>query len=673
MRRLLLTIALVALSCLAYGQGIVIRNSNDPDNPSQEVANPIAAARLPAGSTSLPQPTWSAAGAGAIPARETVCQTLGTDGQASTFVQSVTAASINTAISNCTAGQTVKLETGTYNSLGGITWAGKNNVTLRGEGANATLLNFSSTSEISCNGLGSAVCMIDADGGWSQDAPGTSANWTGGLSQGSTQITLASVTGLGVGELLVLDRIDNSSDPGTEVWICSGLACTEQGTDIGRGSGASKRGQSEIHKVTAINEGGCGSTCVTITPSVLHPNWAQGAQDPEAWWNGGAPAVGMGIEDLSLNFTSSNATYGIQIQMCDGCWVKGVRSLNADNAHINPYLSHGVTIRDSYFYGAKDAASQSYGFEPWMGGNHLWENNIFQHQTSPMVLSGASGVVAGYNYALDDYYCSGGCSGWFQAAMYHHESGSSWILWESNDVPGWTGDNIHGPGVFTTAFRNRIDGKDPNNLDPKTDQTVPVNISAQYRFFNVVGNVLGYSGYHDTYQVNTSTTGTQDCDDISADPNGQETIYRLGWAGNCNNVDGPGDPTVDDVMMRWGNWDVVTSTSDNGSNDQTGTKWTSGEVPTGISQYANAIPASQALPSSMYLSARPGFYTNVLSSVTPAWPSIGPDVVCADGDCPTNVGSHVVKIPARRCYESLSNDGGNSYKVFNRATCYPGS
>src|SRR5580765_5214109 len=65
---------------------------------------------------------WSTAGVpGGIPLRTTICATLGTPGQASTFVQSVTASQINSAISGCATNQTVKLSAGTYNLSSGIT------------------------------------------------------------------------------------------------------------------------------------------------------------------------------------------------------------------------------------------------------------------------------------------------------------------------------------------------------------------------------------------------------------------------------------------------------------------------------------------------------------------------------------------------------------------------
>ena len=46
------------------------------------------------------------------------------------------------------------------------------------------------------------------------------------------------------------------------------------------------------------------------------------------------------------------------------------------------YQSVHTTVRDSYFYGTQDAASESYGTDTFTGGDHLIENNIFDHIAS---------------------------------------------------------------------------------------------------------------------------------------------------------------------------------------------------------------------------------------------------------------------------------------------------
>jgi len=237
--------------------------------------------------------------------------------------------------------------------------------------------------------------------------------------------------------------------------------------------------------------------------------------------------------------------------------------------------------------------------------------------------------------------------------MYHHESGSNYDLWEGNIVPGWTADNIHGPGFFSTAFRNRIDGKDPLNTNTKTEQTVPVNLYSFNRYFNVIGNVLGTTGYHTAYEVFTTTTGAQ-----SGGANCDKTIYRLGWGGHCNNADNTGDPTLRTTTMRWGNYDTVNNAA----------RFVSAEVPTGVT-YGNTVPSTQVLPASFYLSGRPSFFVTAYGTV--AWPPIGPDVT---GGNIANVAGHANKLPAQLCYENTVNDpafAAGTVRSFNAATCFP--
>src|SRR5436190_2139654 len=590
---------------------------------------------------------WSSAGVpGGIPNRTTICSTLGTAGQLPTFPQGVTAAQINSAISGCAANQVVKLNAGTYNLSSGIT-VSRDNVTLRGAGADATILKFSGG--VSCNGLGAVVCVIDTgNGGWNQDAPGTTANWTAGYAQGTTVVTLSSVSGLTAGKLLALDQLDDTSDDGT-IYNCQVVGtCTSQGTDVGRGSGANKRSQMQLVKVVSVS-----GNNVTITPGLYMPNW-RADRSPGAWWSSSQPRIGVGIEDASFDFSAvgTSRTYGFQFQQSYGSWVKGIRSIKANNAHVNMYLSSHLTMRDSYFYNSQNACSQSYGFEPWMGGDHLWENNLFAHVSTPYVNSGGQGIVASYTFGIDDYYNCGD-SGWFQSALYHHESGSNFDLWEGNNVPGLTADNIHGPSFFATAFRNRIDGKDPANTNNNTQQTITDHHDSFNRYCNIVGNVLGTSGYHTAYEVYTNTTGSQ-----SGGANCDKTIYRLGWNGNCSNNEGRGDPTLRDTIMRWGNYDTVNSEA----------RFVSAEVPTGVT-YGNTVPSTQTLPASLYLLGRPDFFTTAWGTV--AWPPIGPEVT---GGTVANVGGRVHKIPAQLCYEHMTDDpafAAGTVRSFNAEACFP--
>jgi hypothetical protein len=119
---------------------------------------------------------------GGRPPRPTVCATLN---------PGATVSQINAAISSCPSGQTVFLNAGTYNLSGMITFGSKSDVTLRGAGANNTVINVSGSG--SCSGLGAAVCI--SSGGVNEDNPPNSTTWTGGYAVGNTTITVGSPAG----------------------------------------------------------------------------------------------------------------------------------------------------------------------------------------------------------------------------------------------------------------------------------------------------------------------------------------------------------------------------------------------------------------------------------------------------------------------------------------------
>src|ERR1041384_1126539 len=280
------------------------------------------------------------------PARNTICSTL--NGGA-------TAAQINSAIAACPAGQTVKLNAGTYNLTGGINFHHKSNVTLRGAGADQTLIVFGSNSGITCHGLTANVCMDASDTNWPGGTSNT-ANWTAGYAKGTTVITLASTSNLAVGNFIILDQLDDSSDSG-DIFVCETVAlnCNDDGPSGGPSDGQrTNRAQQQLVTVTAI-----AGNQVTISPGLYMPNWRSG-QSPQAWW-ASSPIKAAGIEDLSLDHTATtNEQAGITIFNCLGCWVMGIRSINSAREHVWIYDSPRTLVRDSYFYGTKNAVSQSY-------------------------------------------------------------------------------------------------------------------------------------------------------------------------------------------------------------------------------------------------------------------------------------------------------------------------
>ena len=96
------------------------------------------------------------------------------------------------------------------------------------------------------------------------------------------------------------------------------------------------------------------------------------------------------------------------------------------------------------------------------------------------------------------------------------------MLFEGNEGIGFTADAIHGTTDFATVFRNLFTGWETG----KDQQTVPIHLYTYNRYVNVVGNVLGRSGYHNRYET-AAPSGT----------GGNTAIYTLGWSGNGGTTD----------------------------------------------------------------------------------------------------------------------------------------
>lgn len=577
---------------------------------------------------------WSGPGvAGGFPVRTTICQT---------FSPGATAAQISAALSSAACqNKVVFLNAGTYNLAAGIDFgAGTSNVTLRGAGANQTFLIF--TGDTPCHGNRGDICISGVSSNWG-GGPANTGSWTASsYGPGQTTVTMSSVANMVIGGPLILDQCNDGYTGATctgvpvdtgNIYVCSDSTgtgnnkCNDDNLGTGGPSGGQRprRDQEQVVTITAIN-----STTgqVTFTPGLYMPNW-RAAQSPGAWWATG-PVSGDGIEDLSLDHSASTSA-GITILDSVGCWVKGIRSINAAREHVWVVQSARVTIRDSYFFGSQGSGSQSYGVEMFPSANTLVENNIFHRVDTPMMVNGAcSGCVFGYNFSINDFYTAP--STWMLQGVSVHAAGIDNVLFEGNVGSGVWSDLFHGTHHFLTFFRNRFNGWETG----KTDHMIPVALWPFSRYYNVVGNVLGQSGVHACYESTCSTP-----------------IYVIG-SGTVNVVTG-GDPVVGATLMRWGNYDTFNNA----------VRWVAAEVPSGIKPYANPVPANQSLPPSFYQPVRPGWWPS-----TKPWPPIGPDVALGNI---ANVAGHANTNPAQDCYISMGGSANGTETLplsFSSSGCY---
>lgn len=643
---------------------------------------------------------WSNAGvSGGIPGRTTQCGPT-------IAAYSGPGTAITAAIASCPSGQYVSLGAGTFNLSSGFQWNGKSNVTVRGQGASSTLLVFTGAGAGFYNAIASMEPTSLNEG---NDAEQNACDWTAGYGQGATTITLAncgsttpaagSISNLKVGSIVMLDQLDEGADTGT-IWNClagvaeGGVQCANN--PVGSGGEARHDGtcnssptmcyrsqQQGVVVTSCDGNSTLGHTCssgtnITISPGLYMPNWRSG-QKPQAEYATN-PITGDGLEAVSIDATNAGSQETILIGNCSQCYVLGVRSIDANRSHVRVMYSTHFTVRDGYTYENQSHATVSYGIEIFGGWDGLIMNNILQQNTDsePSCSGACEGNVIAYNFNVDNVYVT---AGWMQAGYYLHASGSAYNLWEGNIGPGYNADDVHGTHNFDTLYRNYLIGNQTAGcgsagLNTCTAQTTPIILQAGARYFNIIGNVLGQTGFHNYYQCNATSTAS--C------AHGTTSIYNTGYSGNggvqqsavngfCTSpscgATGAYDPQVGAYVMKWGNFDVVTNavrwcgnSSDPGWSTTCGS---TSEVPAGLASYSNPVPNSTTLPPSFFLSAEPSWWGSL------PYPAIGPDVAGGSGP-----GGYAYPNPAQNCYANVMAgpaNGTGGALPFNANTCYGSS
>jgi hypothetical protein len=564
---------------------------------------------------------------------------------------------INSAIAACGSNQYVLLGAGTFYLNAAITFASKSNVVLRGMGADQTKISFTAgPGTTPCQGLGGGICIWNGDAQDARDGLPNTSSWSSGYSIGTTSITLANTTNLQVGDLMLLWQADQATDPGT-IWNCQNTGALGDCSQQGGQSGPSGNSQMQLVTVTSIPGGGAGGA-VGITPGLYSPIWA-GTFTPTAGWPTHLPVLNDGVENLTLDATLTTDGPGgtlIFFGWAKNCWVTGIRTVNTGTPSyrnsIWAYQSSHLTLQSNYIFGS-NGSSTSYGIEAAYGASdNLVANNIFEHTASAEMILGGVGNVFAYNYSVDNYYTAGGSAPNFQQSDSYpsHQDGSYFNLFEGNVGAKIAADDIHGTSWMSTGFRNYWTGRDGPF---KTASTMVGDIEAYARYFNLIGNVLGESGYHTTYKDIPSSN----VDNTGCTTTGNLSIYALGWAGGqgCNFNIVYNDTNVASTFYPWGNYDVVTAAvrwcGNSGDPGWSMTCSSTSEVPTGLSLYAQTVPANTTLPASFYYSAKPLWYVDGLGHTNLKYPAIGPDVTGIGPGGFTNI------IPAQACF---NNSGGDS-------------
>ena len=569
---------------------------------------------------------WTNVGVGVIPARATKCSSL---------TPAATVADINSALASCPSGETVYLTAGTYSITGTVTIP--SNVTLRGAGADLTILTAKGTGGGSVISMGSGAVAFKP------------YRITDGAAAGSTGIEVRNVSGIRVGMYLVITELN---DPIYVTSAGSGGNCNWCDGDW-TGGGSLARGQ--IVAVTGMSGG-----AISITPGLYRAYTNMPIAVPFEM-----SASYSGVEDLQIYANNSGYSSNVSMSKCAYCWVKGVESNYADGDHVEAYWGFHDEIRDSYFSnaflhspGAHDSDIQI----AFKTSASLVENNIIERTHESIMLEwGAAGNVIAYNYTMGEF--DSGAPNLDIGGIDFHGAHPQFNLIEGNVVTQITADSVWGSSSHTTAFRNWAVGT--NRICSPISGRSPVDCSGtngHYGFQaaraiemsylgtlgNFVGNVVGSAEMQSLKGYNHSLAQRETIEYPAARSYDSAAYgWSFGYGGTGDDGTGTGcgggvppchRPETSSKDFFHGNYNNVS----------------------GVIVWAPGV--THQLPASLYRIGKPKWWGAM------PFPATGPDVTGGAGP-----GGHSYGNPAQACYlhEMGGSDGGaGGPLIFNASRCY---
>jgi hypothetical protein len=569
---------------------------------------------------------WSKAGVGEIPARTTLCANL---------MPSATLAQINAALAACPAGQTVYLAAGVYSIPGAI--AVPSNVTLRGAGADRTILNATGSSRGNVVNLGFG------------SVPYRPVNITGGATAGSTSIVVGGAATIHPGMYLAISEINDPayvSSAGSEglcKWCDGGWTNT----------GSLSRGQ--IVEVTAVN-----GTKISIAPGLYSAYTNSPLAIPFQMTTNHA-----GVEDLQVYANNSGYEANFGMSECAYCWLKGVQSNYTDGDHVDVYWGFHDEVRDSYFSNAFQHLPGQFCSGILVAlktSASLIQNNIVERGHDSIMLQwGAAGNVVSYNYTTGEF--DSGAPDVVLGGINFHGAHSQYNLLEGNVLPEVFEDSIWGSSSQTTTFRNWVIGT--NRICSPMSGRGAVQCSGSnghYGFQSARAMNISYLTTHDNFVGNV--VGSAQMQSLIG--------YKYPLAQRAL-VEYPAERSSDVVAYGWSFGYGKTSDEGTGTGcsggippchaaNGTSTQFFHGNYTNIGGGIAWVSGLSHTLPASFYLSGKPAWWGTL------PFPATGPEITGGAGPRGHSYGN-----PAQACYLKVmggSDGGAGSPRTFKPSACY---
>jgi hypothetical protein len=590
---------------------------------------------------------------------------------------------------------------------------------LNGQGANSTILQFTSTSGNGEINLGAPMS------GGSPAAPSTANDTaiTGGLSAGSTSIAVASAAHISVGSLLSISELNSASNnvnstgsegfcnfcdnyngsrssgqtvkvtnvSGTTVTISPGLYWTYgttlpswvASTTYYEGQNVTTKGHIYFNVISpgsGANYGTANYNCVSGTSASSFPtNGSQFTDGTCNWLDLGAgtttsplatpftPTVEAGVKNLQL-YTVNGGTDtlvgpNISINQCEYCFVSGVEDNYTDADHVLASWDYGGEITQSYFSNAILHTSGTYDSCVQIDSKTsllLFDNNILERLHIGINLEkGASGNVVSYNFIQAPFDV--GSVDFVTGAIEFHGAHPEFNLFEGNILQEFQPDSIWGTSIHSTYYRNWTTGSMAVNNPIAAGRNA---VSAGGAAVPCTGITSGKSCYQfqggRAVNISYLTLGTNLLGNVVGSA---WQINNLGYGGEGVTVYNSGSPQTD--VLQWPGsrsydsimYDYAFGYGEAGDDGTWALDSTLAYSTSLLHGNYGDISNSVYWTTGLTHTLPASFYL----SAKPSWwgslpyPAIGPDVTGGSG--PGGHVSETTSIPAQACY--LGTSGGS--------------
>lgn len=589
---------------------------------------------------------WSTAGV-PIPTNRTQC------GSSITSTGSDQTAALNSALSSCAsshplsgAGGYVLLAAGTFVIHGTVTIP--SNVTLRGSGAQSTILSSTNTNNapISMGSGGPNCAWSNGYCSYPHQTPVTA-----GYQVGSATLTVGSSSGISAGMYLMIDQVND----GAFVTNYGGQGTCGGRCDAWRTADGT-RAQAQIVEVETVDRE---ANTIQISPPLFNTY----ARSPVVVYFSSLKYAGLeNLQTYANNTHSSTATEASNVLMsgCAYCWIKGIEGNFTDGDHVRVWFGFRDSIVDSYFSNAFLHGAGNYDSDIMLADRttlSLVQNNILERlHTSVLVEWGAAGNVIAYNYMWGNFDSS--VRTYVMVELGTHGGHPQFNLYEGNVGTSLNPDSIWGSTANNTALRNWEMGTTQactpysgrgtldcsgSNGPYETAGSADVSITYLNQDWNLIGNVLG-SPAQTELENNVAQAWAVCGVGTPCGTNSRNNSHTYGYTWGYTTIGDNGGRTGDTLQVYnnaliHGNYNNIDSSL----------VWASG--------------ITHALAASFYRSARPSWWGSTIP-----WPAIGPDVTGGGGP-----GGHTYSLtasnPAQACYNSSPKLADGSL-AFDPDSCY---